>query len=291
MIIDGKIIAKKIQNEIAQRVTQISGRKPGIAVVIVGDNPASAIYVDRKIAACKEAGIHSVLVQLKDSITEPELIKQIEKLNADPLIDGILVQLPLPPHMNPLAITEKVDPNKDVDGFHPMNMGRLLMGEKNGFVSCTPLGVQRLLERSNIEIAGKHVVIIGRSLIVGKPLAALLLQSSTGGNATVTVLHSRSERIPEICRMADIIIVAIGKPLFLTKEMVKPGAVVIDVGINRIDDPASSKKYRIAGDADFENLKEHCSAITPVPGGVGPMTIAMLLSNTLLSYSRRESLT
>lgn len=284
MIIDGKKIASEIQKEIADKVNAIQGRKPCLAVVAVGQHPASAIYIRRKMEACQEVGIRSIRVSLPEDIGERDLISAIEELNHNPEVDGILVQLPLPPHMNPLSINEKLLPSKDVDGLHPINMGRLLMGDKKGFVPCTPLGISKLLERSHIEVAGKHVVIIGRSLIVGKPLANLLMQSAEGGNATVTVLHSRSDNIPAICREADILIVAIGHPHFLTKDMVKKGAVVIDVGINRIEDSARQTGYRIIGDADFEALKKHCSAITPVPGGVGPMTIAMLLSNTLQSF-------
>ena len=284
LIIDGKKIAGEIQQEIAEKIKGISGRKPCLAVVAVGHHPASAIYIKRKIAACEEVGIRSIRMQLSQEISEAELHATIEKLNQDNEVDGILVQLPLPSHMNPLLINEKILSSKDVDGFHPINMGKLLMGEKGGFVPCTPLGIKTLLQRSQIEVSGKHVVIVGRSLIVGKPLAALLMQSSEGSNATVTVLHSRSENIPALCLTADILIVAIGQPGFITKEMVKKGAVVIDVGINRISDNTGS--YRIVGDVDFENVKAQCSAITPVPGGVGPMTIAMLLLNTLESSKK-----
>lgn len=283
MIIDGKKIANDIQEEIRSQVEKLPGRKPCLAVIMVGEHPASAIYVRRKIEACQACGIRSLKIELSEDIEEKQLLDEIDKLNRSNEVDGILIQLPLPPHMNPLAINEKIDPEKDVDGLHPVNVGKLLMGEKTGFIPCTPLGIQALIERSGFEIAGKHVVVIGRSMIVGKPVAALLMQSATGGNATVTVLHSRSEKIPEICRMADFIIVAIGKQNFLKQNMVKPGAVVIDVGINRI--PGSKK---IAGDADFDALVNTCAAITPVPGGVGPMTIAMLLSNTLKSYLKRH---
>jgi methylenetetrahydrofolate dehydrogenase (NADP+)/methenyltetrahydrofolate cyclohydrolase len=286
MLIDGKKVAGEIQNEIAELCAALKGRKPCLAVVHVGENPASAIYIHKKREACHATGIQSLYLHLPSHTSESELVKTIEGLNSDPKVDGILVQLPLPPHMNPLAINEKISPEKDVDGLHPMNMGRLLMGETKGFVPCTPLGIRTLLERSFIPVSGKHVAILGRSLIVGKPLAALLIQSAPESNASVTVLHSHSERIPEITRSADIVIVAIGKPQFLKRDMVKPGACVIDVGINRIEDAHSPSHFRIVGDSDFENLKDYCSAITPVPGGVGPMTIAMLLSNTLKSYQR-----
>lgn len=283
MIIDGKKIANDIQEEIRSQIEKLSGRKPCLAVIMVGEHPASEIYVRRKMEACASCTIRSIKIELPADTTEEKLLNEVEKLNLSSEVDGILIQLPLPPHMNPLAINEKIDPEKDVDGLNPVNIGKLLMGEKSGFIPCTPLGIQTLIERSGFEIAGKHVVVIGRSMIVGKPVAALLMQSTAGGNATVTVLHSRSENIPEICQRADFIIVAIGKAGFLKKEMVKPDAVVIDVGINRIP---SSKK--IVGDADFDALEPYCRAITPVPGGVGPMTIAMLLSNTLKSYLRRK---
>lgn len=288
-IIDGKKIAEEIQEEIRSKVSGFKERKPCLAAVLVGDHPASTIYVRRKIEACQKVGIQSIRVSLPPSISEKELFNEIEKLNKDPNVDGILVQLPLPEHINPFFVNERIDPKKDVDGFHPSNMGRLLMGEKGGFVPCTPLGVRELLIRSNVEISGKHVAIIGRSLIVGRPLAALLMQNNPESNATVTVLHSRSENLEKISASCDIVIVAIGKPLFLKQNMVKKGACVIDVGINRIDDPSKASKYKIVGDADFEALKNHCSYISPVPGGVGPMTIAMLLSNTLTSYIQVNS--
>lgn len=279
MIIDGKKIAHEIQEEIRLQVEKLKGRKPCLAVVIVGQHPASLIYVRKKIEACHACGIQSIKIELPEETEEKQLLEEIDKLNRSLEVDGILVQLPLPPHMNPLTVIEKIAPSKDVDGLHPINVGKLLMGEKSGFISCTPLGIQTLIEKSNFDIAGKHVVILGRSMTVGKPVAALLMQSAANANATVTVLHSRSENIVELCKIADFIIVAIGKPAFLKKEMVKPEAVVIDVGINRA--PFSKK---IVGDADFDALVNYCQAITPVPGGVGPMTITMLLSNTLKSY-------
>lgn len=285
--IDGKEIAQKIQDELAAKITKLQGRKPCLAVILVGNNPASEIYVRRKIEASRGVGMHSLKIELPATSTEDDIWAEIEKLNLDPEVDGILVQLPVPSHINPLKITQHIDPHKDVDGLHPVNMGKLLMGAKEGFVPCTPLGIQTMLEHYGIEVTGKHAVVIGRSTIVGKPMAALLLQSSQSGNATVTVLHSQSQNIKELCRLADIIIVAIGKPRFLTKDMVKPGAVVIDVGINKVEDKTKAQGYRLVGDADYEGLREVCSHITPVPGGVGPMTIAMLLSNTLKSYLAR----
>lgn len=281
MIIDGKKIALEIQEEIGREIERLKGRKACLAVVLVGEHPASTLYVRRKIEACRLVGIESIKIELPAATTQDVLINEIQKLNQDPHVDGILVQLPLPPHINPLLINSSIDPLKDVDGLNPINMGKLLMGEKGGFIPCTPLGIQTLLIRSGIEIEGKHVVIMGRSSIVGKPMAALLMQPYEGGNATVTILHSRSKDVDEICKTADIIVAAMGQPLFLKLSMVKKEAVVIDVGINRID-------RKIVGDADFTALVNHCKAITPVPGGVGPMTIAMLLSNTLKSYLQRQ---
>lgn len=287
MIIDGKKISEEIQREIAEEVRALKTRPPCLAVILVGAHPASNIYVTRKIAACKEAGIESLKIALPDTSTKEAIIAEIHQLNENAHVDGILIQLPLPPHINPLEIMEYIHPSKDVDGLNPLNMGRLLMGEKEGFTPCTPLGIQTLIKRSGFEIAGKHAVVLGRSVIVGKPMAALLMQSSDGGNATVSVLHSKSQNIKEICQMADILIVAIGSPKFLTKDMVKKDAIVIDVGINRIDDPVNPGKFKLIGDADFDALVDHCKAITPVPGGVGPMTIAMLLHNTLKGYKER----
>lgn len=288
MLINGKAIADKIQEELKLKILQIKGRKPCLAVIIVGDNPASKIYVDRKTKACAEVGIKSIRQELPASISEQTLFQSIEQLNNDENVDGILIQLPLPVHINPLKITQKIDPSKDVDGLHPTNVGKLLTGDQSAFLPCTPLGVKELLERSGIEVAGKHVLVIGRSNLVGKPMAAILMQSATGGNATVTIAHSRTANIKELCLMADILVVAIGQPRMITADMIKKGAVVIDVGINKIDNPTRSSGYQIIGDVDFENVKDKCSFITPVPGGVGPMTIAMLLSNTLKSFLQRH---
>lgn len=282
-IIDGKAIAQSIQEEIRAKVAAIPGRKPCLAVVLVGDHPPSQIYVNRKIQACANVGIRSLLERLPSCATEQEILAMIAKLNQASDIDGILVQLPLPPHINPNIINIHIHPDKDVDGFHPMNIGKLLIGESDGFIPCTPLGIKALLHRSSVDLTGKHAVILGRSNIVGKPMAALLMQSNGGGNATVTIAHRLSQDIGALCRLADLLIVAIGNPGFIKVDMVKEGAVVIDVGINKIE---NSEGYRIVGDVDFESVKEKCSQITPVPGGVGPMTIAMLLSNTLQGYER-----
>ncbi len=290
MIINGKQIADEIQKEIKEKINTYSTRPPCLAVIIVGNNPASIIYIGRKTLACQSVGIESIRITLPDSITEEELIHEIDLLNNNENVDGILVQLPLPLHINPHRITYHITPDKDVDGFHPFNVGKMLIGEKDGFLPCTPLGIRVLLERSLIETKGKHIVVLGRSNIVGKPAAALLMQNTPSGNATVTITHSYTQNLKEICLSGDILVVAIGKPGFLKADMVKKGAVVIDVGTNKIDDPAAKKGYRIVGDVDFKNVEPKCSYITPVPGGVGPMTIAMLLHNTLLSYQRKHSL-
>lgn len=288
MLIDGKKIADQIQQEIKAEIDKIHGRKPCLAVILVGEHPPSQIYVNRKTQACENVGILSIKRKLSENISQEELIKEIDSLNKNPDVDGILVQLPLPHHINPLQVTECVDPHKDVDGFHPMNVGKLLIGDSSAFSPCTPLGVKVLLERSGVEVTGKHVLVIGRSNIVGKPMAALLMQSTPGGNATVTIAHRFSTNLSSLCQIADIIIVAIGQPKFITAEMVKEGAVVIDVGINKIPNAARSNGYQIVGDVDFENVKDKCSLISPVPGGVGPMTIAMLLHNTLKSFLKRN---
>lgn len=287
MIIDGKKIAAEIQAEIKNEVDRIKGRKPCLAVILVGEHPPSQIYVSRKIQACGVVGILSRKIEMKVTDSEEKILNEIEKLNNDKAVDGILVQLPLPPHIDPSKITLAIDPNKDVDGFHPLNMGRMMEGQTDGFFPCTPYGIKVLLERSQVELSGKHVVVVGRSNIVGKPTAALLMQNAPGANATVTIAHSKTKNLKELCLLADVIIAAIGKPKFITSDMVKEGAVIIDVGTNKIENPSKEKGYQIVGDVDFEPLKEKCSLITPVPGGVGPMTIAMLLSNTLRSFKMR----
>jgi methylenetetrahydrofolate dehydrogenase (NADP+)/methenyltetrahydrofolate cyclohydrolase len=284
LLIDGTAIAKQIQGQVTRAIAHLKHRRPGLAFILVGENPASQTYIRMKKKRCEEVGIVSFDSILPDSATEGQLLKEIEKFNKDPRVDGILVQLPLPWHINAMTVMSSVDPEKDVDGFHPINVGKMLLGETSGFLPCTPHGIQVLLTHAQIPILGKHVVIVGRSNIVGKPLAAILIQKSPHSNATVTVAHSLTENLPEICRSADILVAAMGKPHFIKSDMVKKGAVVIDVGINRISDKG---KEIIVGDVDFKSVAPLCSHITPVPGGVGPMTIAILLSNTLLSYQRR----
>ncbi|NGX43827.1 MAG: Bifunctional protein FolD protein [Chlamydiae bacterium] len=288
MIIDGKKIAEEIHGEIKEAIAHIVGRPPCLAVILVGEHPASKIYVSRKTRSCEEVGILSIKKVLPETVSEEELILEIQQFNANPEVDGILVQLPLPKHIHPSLIASLIDPQKDVDGFHPINVGKMLLGETDGFLPCTPMGIRELFLRSNIDVTGKHAVLIGRSNIVGKPMAALLMQKAPGGNATVTITHQHTKNLKEISRMADIIIAAIGKAKFVTADMVKEGAIVIDVGINKIEDPTAKSGSRLVGDVDFDQVKDKCSLITPVPGGVGPMTIAMLLQNTLQSYRQRE---
>jgi len=282
-ILDGAAIAREIRDEIAREVAALSARGvvPGLAVVIVGEDPASQIYVKSKGEACREAGMHSETIRLPGNTSEAELLGTVDRLNADPAIHGFLVQLPLPQQIDSGKVLHRVTPAKDVDGFHPMNVGKLAVGDPTAFRPATAFGVQQMLVRSGVETRGAHAVIIGRSNIVGKPMANLFLQDAPGGNATVTVCHSRSRDLPGITRSADILVVAIGKPRFVTADMVRPGAVVVDVGINRVADPSNPKGYSIVGDVDFGPVSEIAAAITPVPGGVGKMTIAMLLMNTL----------
>ncbi len=283
-ILDGAAIALEIRQEIAQGVQQLvaAGRQPpGLAVVIVGEDPASQIYVKSKGKACQEVGMYSETIRLPAETTEAELLAVVDRLNADARIHGFITQLPLPSHINGDQVLNRISPAKDVDGFHPSNVGKVLVGDPTAFRPATPSGIQQMLVRSGIETRGAHAVIVGRSNIVGKPMASLLMQDTQGGNATVTVCHSRSKDLPSLTRQADILVVAIGKPEFVTREMVKPGAVVVDVGINRVEDPSHPKGYRIVGDVEFGPVSEVASAITPVPGGVGKMTIAMLLLNTL----------
>lgn len=280
-LIDGKQIAADIRAEVAQAVKQLAAQsvKPGLAVVLAGEDPASAVYVRMKAKACEEVGIHSRVILLPVETNQAELEKIIDELNADPAIHGILVQLPLPPQIAERSIIWRIDPAKDVDAFHPVNVGRLAVGDSDAFRPATPAGVIELLLRSGHDPSGKLAAVVGRSNIVGRPLATLLSLNAKGGNATVTVCHSRTPNLFGITRQADIVVAAIGRPEFITKEAVQPGAVVIDVGVNRVDDAGSEKGYRLVGDVAFDEVAEIAGAITPVPGGVGPMTIAMLLSN------------
>jgi methylenetetrahydrofolate dehydrogenase (NADP+)/methenyltetrahydrofolate cyclohydrolase len=282
-ILDGTAIAQTIRAEVAEEVARLSrtGRKPGLAAVLVGEDPASAVYVRSKGKACEEAGMHSVTLRLPAATSEAELLETVDRLNADGEIHGILVQLPLPKHINAEKVLRRIDPAKDVDGFHPVNVGKLVVGDATAFRPATPYGVQQMLIRSGIETRGAHAVIVGRSNIVGRPMANLLIQQGPGGDATVTVCHSKTRDLPAITSTADIVIAAIGKAEFVTADMVRPGAVVVDVGINRVDDPSRPRGYRLVGDVAYEPVSRIASAITPVPGGVGPMTIAMLLQNTL----------
>ena len=287
-LIDGKAIAQKTHaaSKAAADALKARGVTPGLAVVLVGDDPASRAYVRSKDKMCHELGMHSVKHELPATTSQADLITLVKTLNADPAIHGILVQSPPPPHIDERAIIETIDPRKDVDGFHPMNVAKLALGDADGFVPCTPLGCQRLLIESGIETAGANVVVLGRSMIVGKPLALLLMNKGPGGDATVTVAHSRTKHLAEVCSRADILIAAIGRPEFVRGDFVKINAVVIDVGINRVEDPTSPKGYKIVGDVAFDEVAPKCRAITPVPGGVGPMTIAMLMANTIASAER-----
>ncbi len=282
-LLDGVALGRTIRGEVAEEVGGLARRgiTPGLAVVLVGEDPASRVYVRNKGRACEEAGMHSATIRLPADAPEAEVLAVIDRLNADPAIHGMLVQLPLPKHIDTDRVIQRISPAKDVDGFHPVNIGKVILGDPTGFRPATPYGVQQMLMRSGIETAGAHAVIVGRSTIVGRPMANLLLQNGPGGNATVTVCHSRSRDLPGITASADLLIVAIGRPRFVTADMVRPGAVVVDVGINRVEDSTAAKGYRLVGDVDFEGVAPRTSAITPVPGGVGPMTIAMLLVNTL----------
>jgi methylenetetrahydrofolate dehydrogenase (NADP+)/methenyltetrahydrofolate cyclohydrolase len=262
------------------------GIQPGLAVVLVGDDPASRAYVRSKDRKAAELGLHSVKEELPADTTQEELLALVEKLNADPAVHGILVQSPPPPQIDEAAIVRAIDPRKDVDGFHPVNVAKLALEDPTGFVPCTPLGCIRLLQEAGIETAGKNAVVVGRSMIVGKPMALLLMKRGPGGDATVTVAHSRTKNLAAVTRAADIVVAAIGRPHFLGADHIREGAVVIDVGINRIDDPSNPKGYRLVGDVDYDAVADRCAAITPVPGGVGPMTIAMLMSNCVTAAER-----
>ncbi len=282
-LIDGASIAREIRAEVAVAAAALAARGvvPGLTVGLVGDDAASAVYVRAKERASVEAGMRGATIRLPASTSQHELLGLVERLNADPAVHGILVQMPLPRQIDSSAVIRAIDPRKDVDGFHPVNVGKLLIGETDGFAPCTPAGVREMLLRSGVQTSGAECVIVGRSNIVGRPMAALMIQSAPGGDATVTVCHSRTRDLAEHTRRADILIVAAGRARMITGEMVKPGATVVDVGINRVDDARAKNGYFLAGDVDFASVREVAGLLTPVPGGVGPMTIAMLLRNTV----------
>lgn len=275
-ILDGRKVAAAIRAEIKEK---LGGPQPGLAFILIGDDPASKTYVGMKEKACKEVGFYSLIIRFPEDVTEKQLLDKIAELNQSEKIHGILVQQPLPSHISTKNVVETILPEKDVDGFHPINLGKAMMGEETGFLPCTPLGILTLLGRSGIDPAGKHVVVVGRSNIVGKPIASMLSQKKPGCNATVTLAHSRTRDLAHVCRTADILIAAIGKPHYITADMVHEGAIVIDVGINRLNG-------KLVGDVDYAAVAPKASHITPVPGGVGPMTIAMLLYNTYTSFQR-----
>jgi methylenetetrahydrofolate dehydrogenase (NADP+)/methenyltetrahydrofolate cyclohydrolase len=283
LLLDGKKLADELKAEIAQEVEQLKasgGKTPHLAAILVGNDGGSLTYVGHKVKSCEQVGFRSTLLHLDDSITEEFLLGEVKKLNEDKDIDGFIVQLPLPKHINPDKVIMAIDPKKDVDGFHPVNVGKVTLGLP-AYVSATPLGITKILERYNIETSGKHCVVIGRSNIVGRPMSILMSGQGKTGNATVTVCHSKTKNLKEITLQADIIIAALGKPGFLTGDMVKEGAVVIDVGTTRVTDATAKNGWRLKGDANYAEVSPKCSAITPVPGGVGPMTVVSLLLNTL----------
>lgn len=280
-VIDGKAVAESVLEEVGRETAELKakGVTPGLAVVLVGDDPASAVYVGSKVRTCAKLGLHSKKIVLPASTTQEELLAVVCELNADHTIHGILVQSPPPKHINEEEIVRAIDPRKDVDGFHPENVAKLALEDPTGFVPCTPAGCMRLLAAAKVQTAGAEAVVIGRSMIVGKPMALLLM--AKGSDATVTVAHSRSKDLPAICRRADIVITAVGRPEMVKADWIKPGAVVIDVGINRVEDASTKTGYRLVGDVAYDEVAPKCAAITPVPGGVGPMTIALLMKNTL----------
>jgi len=282
-LIDGRAIAKKIRADVAERAMKLFARgvTPGLAVVLVGDDPASAVYTAAKAKAAEEAGMYSLNVRLSADTSQSELLSRVDALNEDPRIHGILVQMPLPKQIDPDTVIRRIDPAKDVDGFHPVNVGKMLIGERDGFIPCTPAGIQLMLKESGVKTPGKNCVVIGRSNIVGKPIAALMMQDNESANCTVTVCHRHTVDLKQHTLAADILIVAAGRPRMVTADMVKPGAVVIDVGTNRVPDSGAKSGTRLRGDVDFDAVRQVASKITPVPGGVGPMTIAMLMSNTV----------
>jgi methylenetetrahydrofolate dehydrogenase (NADP+)/methenyltetrahydrofolate cyclohydrolase len=282
-LIDGRAIAKKVRADVARRAEKLVARgiQPGLAVVLVGEDPASVVYTTSKGKAAEEAGMYSVNIRLPADTTQSDLLGRVDALNADPRIHGILVQMPLPKHIDADTVIRRIDPAKDVDGFHPVNVGKMLIGERDGFIPCTPAGIQVLLKESGVSTPEKNCVVIGRSNIVGKPMAALMIQDNADANCTVTVCHRHTADLAAHTRAADILIVAAGRPRMVTRDMVKPGAVVIDVGTNRVEDKTAKSGTRLTGDVDFDAVREVASRITPVPGGVGPMTIAMLMANTV----------
>ena len=282
-LIDGRAIAKRVRADVAERAKMLIARgvTPGLAVVLVGDDPASAVYTTAKAKAAEEAGMYSLNVRLPATTSQAELLSRVDALNEDPRIHGILVQMPLPKQIDPDTVIRRIDPAKDVDGFHPVNVGKMLIGERDGFIPCTPAGIQLMLKESGVTTPGKNFVVIGRSNIVGKPMVALMMQDNENANCTVTVCHRHTVDLKNHTLAADILIVAAGRPRMVTADMVKPGAVVIDVGTNRVPDSGSKSGTRLQGDVDFEAVRQVASKITPVPGGVGPMTIAMLMSNTV----------
>ena len=290
-LIDGNKIAADIIAELKTQVAALPGRPPCLALVRVGEDPASVSYVKKKELASATIGITSRLIFPPVTISQDELFALIDGLNADPGVDGILVQSPLPKHLNEIAVFRRIAAHKDVDGFHPLNLGKLAQEDETGFVACTPAGIMQLLQRSGVSLSGKHVVVLGRSLIVGKPAALLALQRKAWANATVTVCHSQTANLPALTRQADVLIAAIGKAGFVTADMVKPGAVVIDVGVNRVADSTKKSGYRLTGDVHFPTVAPVCSKITPVPGGVGPMTVAMLMQNTVKARRQNEPVT
>ena len=285
-VIDGAAVARRVRERITGEVEALKARgvTPGLSVVLVGDDPASAVYVHHKAKDCVEVGMRGEVIRMPATTTQDELLAVIDRLNGDPEVHGILVQMPVPRQIDPAAVIARIDPAKDVDGFHPINVGKIYTGDPDAFAPCTPAGVMMLLRESGVELRGAEVVVLGRSNIVGKPMAALLVQP--GVDATVTVCHSRTRDVGEHTRRADVVIAAIGRARFVTADMLKPGAVVIDVGMNRIDDPTTKSGTRLVGDVDYEGARRVASAITPVPGGVGPMTRAMLLENTVRSARR-----
>jgi methylenetetrahydrofolate dehydrogenase (NADP+)/methenyltetrahydrofolate cyclohydrolase len=287
-LIDGNKIAADIIGELKAEVATFKGRQPCIALVRVGEDPASVSYVTKKQKTSAEIGIESRLILPPVTISQEELFALVDQLNNDPTVDGILVQSPLPKHINETAVFSRISSHKDVDGFHTLNLGKLVQENETGFVACTPAGIMELLQRSNVSLSGKHVVVLGRSLIVGKPAALLAMQRKAWANATVTLCHSQTANLPSFTRQADVLIAAIGKAEFVTADMIKPGAVVIDVGMNRVTDPTKKSGYRLTGDVHFPTVSPLCAKITPVPGGVGPMTVTMLMKNTVRAFRQNQ---